>query len=374
MNKIKICNVLCDLAGGGAEAVIYNYFSHMNLEKYEIHIITHGITDKECAQKFMDLGFKIHVITPKRNGLFKNIREMNTIIRAEKFHIIHAHLTEWNCIPMIVGKMNGVKIRINHSHSRIMIEHPNRLTQKIYYGIRKWLGKLFSTDYFACGDDAGKYLFGEKAYNQGKVIILNNAIELKKFEFNQVIRNEVRNEFEIGSKLCIGHIGRFSPVKNHSFLIDIFSEIHKKEPNSVLLLAGIGDLQNQVQDKVNSYNLNNDVKFLGVRKDTYRLYQAMDAFILPSFYEGMPLAAIEAQAAGLTCFLSDTITSKVKMSEFVSFISLEKSREEWADEILSCTVQNSRKMDVRISADYDIHHEAEKLECFFERKLKCYVD
>ena len=186
-----------------------------------------------------------------------------------------------------------------------------------------------------CSELAGRWLFGNKEYDKGNIYLLNNAIDLDKFKYNESLRKEKRKELGINDDtLVIGHVGRFVEQKNHRFLIDIFNEIHKKNNNSVLLLAGQGPLMDEIKNKVISLKLEKNVKFLGQRNDIDKLYQAFDVFLLPSLYEGLPVVGVEAQATGLLCELSNDMTKEIKVLDTTRFVSLNTSAEEWATIIL----------------------------------------
>lgn len=368
VSKIKICHVIGDFINGGVESVIYNYFSHLDLNKFDVHIIGHGITVYDCYKKFVDLGFTIHNITPKRINLLKNLREMNSIIKKYNYDILHSHLTEWACIPMILGFLNNISVRINHSH---MAEKPKGIKNKIYYGIRLWLGKIFATDYFACGRDAGIYLFGKKALNNGKVTVLNNAVDVSKFSYNEKIRYDVKKQNKINNnEIIIGHVGRFFEQKNHKFLIKIFKELSLTNDDVRLYLFGDGELLDSIKSYVNELDLSNKVVFMGVRQDIDKWYQVMDAFVLPSLYEGLPVVGIEAQMSGLPCFFSDTITKEILVNKNSKFISLETSASEWAKQINKKLSNFSRNSELEYSDKYNILKQAEVLEKFYVLRVK----
>ena len=165
--------------------------------------------------------------------------------------------------------------------------------------------------------------------------VVNNAIDVDKFKYDEKIRKEKRKELNIkDNQLVIGHIGRFVQQKNHEFLIDIFNEIYKQDKNAILLLIGEGPLKEEIQNKVNELGLDKNVKFLGQRSDANELYQAMDAFVLPSLYEGLPVVGVEAQAAGLPCFFSTDMTKETEILDSTKFISLTHKSKYWADKIL----------------------------------------
>jgi glycosyltransferase involved in cell wall biosynthesis len=190
---------------------------------------------------------------------------------------------------------------------------------------------------FACSKDAGRWLYGKNADSKYDITIINNAIDTEKFIFNPEVREKYRKDLGISGKFVIGHIGRFSPQKNHGFLIDIFSEVVKKNNDSVLLLVGDGELRGEISQKIDKLGLSKNVILTGIRSDIPQLLWSMDAFVLPSLYEGFPVVGIEAQAAGLPCFFSDQITAAAKITQNVHFINLLYSPGDWACEIIQHT-------------------------------------
>lgn len=359
--KIKICHVIGDFVNGGVESVIYNYFSHMDLEQFEVHMIGHGIRVQECADRFAGMGFHIHNITPKRVSFLRNMREMYGIFKNVRFDVVHSHLTEWACVPMFLAWLLGVKTRINHSH---MAEKPTGLANRMYYGIRLFFGRLFATDYFACGKDAGIYLFGKKLTESGRVTILPNAIDTEAFRYNPERRRELRKAYGIAdSTVVVGHVGRFFEQKNHRFLIGVFREYHRRNPDSLLILLGDGELRSEMEKQAADL----PVRFLGVRQDVADWYQAMDILVMPSLYEGFPVVGVEAQAAGLPCIFSDAITEEIRISAGAEFFSLENNTVEWASVVSQC-VRSFDREKLRIINDYDIRHFAGKLLEFYKEK------
>ena len=193
---------------------------------------------------------------------------------------MHSHINTLSIFPLRIAKKVGVPIRIAHSHSTTnKAEWKKNLMKQVL----KPFSKVYATDYFCCSEYAGRFLFGNKLYDDNKVYLLNNAIDLDKFKYDEKIRNEIKKELNIKEDtLVIGHIGRFVKQKNHDFLLDVFKEINKKNSNSVLLLAGQGPLEEEIRLKTQTLNLKDKVIFLGQRNDANKLYQAMDIFLLPS--------------------------------------------------------------------------------------------
>ena len=361
IEKIKICHVIGSFANGGVEAVIYNYFTHMDLEKFEVHIIGHGVRVQKCVDRFEILGFKIHNITPKSVSFRKNCKEMEEIFKKYNFNIVHSHLTEWACVPMYLAWKCGIKIRINHSH---MAEAPKGLKNRIYYGVRLFLGKVFATHLFACGEDAAKYLFGNKYCSMNKVNIIYNAIDLNKYRYKKSIRDEKRKELEISEQeKLIGHIGRFELQKNHRFLIEIFKDLCNDHQEYKLILIGEGSLKKEIYELVSKYELTKKVIFLGTRDDVAELYQAMDIFLFPSLYEGLGIVAIEAQVSNLPVIASDLIPREAKIIETMNFLPIDKGATIWKEMIEKVEFFSRRdRVDEISAAGYEINAAAKRLE------------
>ncbi len=358
VRKIKLCHVVCDLTNGGVEAILLSYFSHMDLSPFDLHLITYGVTVPACADRFRRLGFVIHAITPKRAGLFKSLREMDGVMRAAKFDIVHAHLTEWNALALFFAWRHGARMRVSHSH---LAGVPKGLAARALFCVQKALGKLFATDWYACGEAAGRSLFGKRAARNGRVFVLKNVIDVKRFAPNEAVREQTRKELGIAqSALCVGHVGRFLEQKNHLFLLDAFAALKVKRPDCVLLLAGVGERMGAARDKAQSLGLQDAVRFLGARDDVHRLMQAMDVFVLPSLYEGFPVCTLEAQAAGLPCLIADTVTPAAKLRPNAAFFPLRSDAGAWADAILKAAGL-PRERGAGPLAAYDIAQNAKNL-------------
>ena len=263
---------------------------------------------------------------------------------------------------MFAAKCAGVPTRIAHSHSTT---NKKEKKKNLLKQVLRPFSKLFATDYMCCSELAGRWLFGNKEYDKGNVYLLNNAIDLDKFKYDEKVRKEKRKELNISDDtLVIGHVGRFVEQKNHRFLIDIFNEVHKQKEDSILLLAGQGPLMEEMQEKVKALGIENSVKFLGQRNDINELYQAFDVFLLPSLYEGLPVVGVEAQATGLLCVLSDDMTKETKILQSTQFLSLNHKASEWAKIILyKCRLDCCKDIFKEMSeSGFNINVEANNLE------------
>ena len=276
------------------------------------------------------------------------------------YKIVHSHINTLSVFSLFAAKCAGIPTRIAHSHSTT---NKREWKKNLLKQVLRPFSKLFATDYMACSELAGRWLFGNKTFDKGEVYILNNAIELDKFAYNEKYRKKHRKELGISEDtLVIGHVGRFVEQKNHRFLIDIFNEVHKKNKNSVLLLVGQGPLEEEIKEKVNKLGLTSSVKFLGQRSDVNELYSTMDVFLFPSLYEGLGMALIEAQVAGCKCIASDVIPTDAKITNNLIFLNLMDSSEFWA---ASVKFDNNRSVINNIKK-YNICEEVVRLYQFYE--------
>jgi glycosyltransferase involved in cell wall biosynthesis len=366
---IRIAQIIGKMMAGGVESVVFNYYRNIDKSKFQFDFYYDADSIIEPPQDLIEMGARFIKIPPYQK-LPSYIKALRRHFKENKYEIVHSNMNTLSVFPLYAAWKSKIPTRIAHSHSTASKGETKRNILK--YILRPF-SKLFATDYCACSKYAGEWLFGKRAVKKGKVTVFNNAIELSKFRFNQQVRDDIRKELDIENKFVVGHVGRFCYQKNHEFLIDIFEEIHKKREDAVLVLVGIGELTDDIKQKVHDKGLDDVVLFLGKRTDVNQLYQAMDVFIFPSRYEGLGLVAIEAQASGLYAVCSDVLPIEANASHNARFISLNKSAATWADEVLAlCENKQDRLTAVTevAEAGYDITKEAKKLETFYDNRLK----
>ena len=360
-NKIIVAQIMGKWLGGGVESVVMNYYRNIDRNKIQFDFICDSDSTNIPYKEIEKLGGKVILVPPYQKIIEYN-KELKKIFLKNNYKIVHSHITTLNVFPLRIAKKCGVPIRIAHSHSTT---NKKEWKKNIIKQLLRPFSRVYANNYMCCSELAGRWLFGNKCYDSGKVYLLNNAIDLEKFTYNEKIKNEKRKELGIDEDtIVIGHIGRFTQAKNHVFLIDIFNEIHKQKKNSILLLVGQGALENKIRTKIERLGLKDKVIFLGQRTDVNELYQAMDIFVLPSLYEGLPVVAMEAQTAGLLTIMSTEITTEAKIINSTVFLSLNKSEKEWALEILKLNEGFKRKnTEEEISSkDFNIINEGKKLE------------
>lgn len=361
---IRIAQVIGKWVGGGVEAVVMNYYRNIDHNKIQFDFICDSDSTNIPYDEIEQLGGKVILISPYQKPLSYH-KELKKVLEDGEYKIVHSHINALSVFSLFAAKRAKVPVRIAHSHSTT---NKAEWKKNMLKQVLKPLSKLFATDYFACTEHAGRWLFGDKEYVKGNINLLNNAIDLEKFKYDEKIRKSKRKELGIeNNTLVIGHIGRFVQQKNHSFLIDVFEKIHKKNPDSILLLAGQGPLMDEIKDKVNNLKLQDSVKFLGQRSDVSELYQVFDIFLLPSIYEGLGMVLIEAECSGLPCFVSKDVPEVAKVTNNLDFISLDIKPDIWANKILEKLNNYKRKdclKDVQ-KAGYDIKIEVKKLEEYY---------
>lgn len=335
---IRVLQVVNNMHRAGLETMLMNYYRHMDKEKIQFDFLTHRPDRDDYDDEIESMGGKVYY-APRLypQNYLTYFKYMESFFKEHpEYKIMHSHIDAMSYLPLKAAKKAGVPIRIAHSHNT-SIDKDFKLPLKLYYKSRI---TAVSNYFCACGEEAGKFLFPGKEYT-----VIPNAIETDKFRYDGTIREKKRKELGISDELVFGHVGRISYQKNHKFLVQIFNEILKKNKNALLLLIGVGEKEEEVKEQIEKLGIANKVRFLGNRSDVYELYQAMDAFLLPSFFEGIPVVGVEAQYAGLPCFFSDKVPKEVKFTEYSYFISLNENEEKWAEKILDLTPNGTRKLE-----------------------------
>ena len=361
---IRVAQIIGKWLGGGVEAVIMNYYKNIDRTKVQFDFICDEDSTNIPYDEIKKLGGQV-IICPPYQKIFEYEKFLIDLFKKKSYKIVHSNINALSVFPLRAAKKAGVPVRIAHSHSTT---NKKEWKKNLVKQALRPFSKKYSTDYFACSELAGRWLFGDATFEQGKVTIINNAIDLDKFKYDERLRKEKRKELEISDDtLVVGHIGRFVAQKNHTFLIDIFNEIHKKKKNSILLLIGQGPLMGDIKQKVKKIGISDSVKFLGQRDDVNEMYQVFDVFLLPSLYEGLPVVGVEAQATGNLCYLSSDMTSETKVLNSTKFMSLSDTSIEWGDNILK-SVKTYKKHNTQRDVSkhgFNITKEANKLEKYY---------
>lgn len=318
---------------GGIETFIMEVYRNIDREKVQFDFLcAHDSPKIAFEDEIIHMGGRVfRVMYSERESFFKARTCLKKLFKENKdIQAVHVHANFPYAFPLKCAKKAGIKLRILHSHNSSEIENEtNQLKRFISHIRRRQIEKQiekYPTQYLACSDIAGKFMFFDKEFQW-----IKNGINIKNFAFNESIRQEYRKKMKIDDDtVVVGFIGRYREQKNPLYLIDIFSQYNKLNSNSILLMIGIGEMQEDIDKKISLLGLEDKVVQLGKREDTNNLYQVMDAFLLPSIYEGLPVVLVEAQTAGLKCFVSDTITRQIQITELIHYYSIEDCPEQWA--------------------------------------------
>lgn len=332
---IKILHVVGDsMSRAGRETFIMNLYRSIDTTKYQFDFLVHSDKKGDFDEEICEIGGTIYRIIPDLNKTYlirvlKRFFDTYRFLKENKsYSSIHIHTSAaTSLVELLASYFSNYNIRIVHSHSTNTRKNK---THKLFY---KFI-RHFSTHRFACSELAGQWMFGKKFKKIKNSRVINNGINTNAFFYDSDKQRNIKRELNFEDKFVVGHIGRFTKVKNHDFIVDIFYQVQKKNHNAVLLLIGDGDLRPDIENKVKALNLTNYVKFAGVREDIDDVLLAMDIMVFPSFYEGLPVTLIEAQATGLKVLASDAVSREADLTGLIRYVSLDKSAIEWSDIVI----------------------------------------
>lgn len=344
------------LFSDGILSCIVEYMTAMDKSGMDIQVLATNNPEKSVVEKVENSGCRVVSIPYRKKNIVKYFFALYRYILKEKIDVVHVHgSSAIMSIELVAAWLAGCKVRIAHSHNTTC---ENQKADKI---LRPVFNRNYTTA-FACGQDAGRWMFGKR-----KFTIIPNGRNLKKYEYDSKKRIEYRNKLGIPSDtLVIGHVGRFNRQKNQEYLVHVFGEVYKKKRNSYLVLIGTGEKVGEIKNLVKELELENNVIFTGVIENVSDYLSAFDIMLLPSLYEGLPLVVIEWQIAGLPCIVSDTVTKECAITSLVKFESVKKEPEVWANEVVNLILQDRNDSKEIIfneikTAGYDIESGAERL-------------
>lgn len=332
MNRQKILLVSPVLDIGGAEKVVHDIAFYADRKKYEIHLLILQDRVGLYEQQLLMKGCKAFHIPEPSDSYVAYFRALLTIMDREHYHAVHAHTMFSIGWVMLAARIKKVPVRIAHSHSAL--DNGDRWIKRVYERVMQFLILRCSTDLVACGEAAGIRLFGEKEYRRKGNLVLN-GIDVNAFSYHAEAGCAIRNRLGLGNRFVLGHAGHLAEVKNQKFLLDLMPELLKKRPDAMLLLLGEGDDRPMLEAKIRTLKLENHVIMTGNVTNVPDYLSAMDVFVFPSLFEGMPLSILEVQANGLPCVISDSVPEDVFLTDLIHPLSLSATQEQWIDAILS---------------------------------------
>lgn len=364
MEPIRVLQVVTHMDRGGLETMLMNYYRHIDRAKVSFDFLVHRQERAAFDDEIEALGGTIYRL-PRLIPWSKSYHAALDRFFDEhpEYKIVHVHQDCLSSVILRAAQAHGVPVRLAHSHSADQ-------DKNLKYPIKLWYRRSiprYATGLFACGKDAGDWMFCGAPYQ-----VINNAIDMAAYIHDSAKRTSIRRQLGISDELVIGHVGRFNQPKNHPFLLAIFAALLKKEPDAVLLLVGGGEDMPAIQAKAEALGIAERVRFLGVRSDVADLMQAMDVFVFPSLYEGLPVTMVEAQVAGLPCLISDKVPPECILTDgLVDILPLSKAPEAWAEAIRRKrgTPRTDRCAEIAAHG-FDITTEAVKLQEFYLEAIK----
>lgn len=350
---IRVLQCVNNMHRAGLETVLMNYYRNIDRTQIQFDFLTHRPERDDYDDEIEALGGRIYraprLYPQNYPAYFRFMKQF--FAEHPEYKIVHSHIDSMSYLPLLAAKKAGVPIRIAHSHS-------TGIDADLKYGLKQSFRRRIpkAANYlWACGEKAGQFLFRGKPF-----AVIPNAVDAGQYLYSPQIRQKKREELDLQDKLVIGHAGRFCYPKNHSFLLDIFSQLVKKEPNAVLLFVGKGELESKLRQKTRQLQLEDKVLFAGSRSDLNEIYQAMDVLVMPSRFEGIPMVGIEAQFSGLPCVFSDQVPEETAFTDNCRFVGLNQSAEQWAAQVLRIATQPREQSPV--SEKYDIRYAHKLLE------------
>lgn len=350
---------------GGIETYLIEQFRHLDKSKIDYDFVNITGEYSICYEdEILASGSKIFkVVSRHKNPLLHYWQWFNILLQNKGIYdviVLNTNSLEY-VFPLVLGKIFGIPVRVIHSHNS-GFENKQGLARRLLVGMNKKLLAWSANLRFACSQFAGQWMFKDNPYH-----VIYNAIDIHKYDADLAVRNEMRQALNLDTALTLLHVGRFSYQKNHSFLLDIFKEVHSIQPDSVLLLVGDTSEESEfltdVKEKIKAYGLENSVRLLGRRDDVNRIMQAADVLVMPSFFEGLTVVGIEAQACDLPLLLSDTVTKELGLLPSTRFVSLDAGAKTWAEVIVNSKQHNRRSRYEELkAAGYDIAFETERVE------------
>ena len=328
---MSIKRLLCCMSSmnaGGAETFLMKQYRCMDREKYQmdfcVNVEERGYYDDEIES----MGGRIYRIPPKSEDFKKSLKALENIVRENGYEsVLCSSVKPGTALELIAAKKGGAT-RLIYRSSNSSVD--GGFKQKLLHNTIGQLAKNVPTVKFAPSKEAAEYCFGKGCIEKGRAHLLHNGIDTSVYRYSDETRAVMRKELGIESEFVVAHVGRFSKQKNHAFLLDIFNEMLKIKPDSVLMLIGMGELEDEIKQKAKQLNITDSVRFLGIRSDVPQVLCAADVFVFPSFYEGMPNTVIEAQALSLHCVISDRITPDADITGLVEYMPLGDAKQ-WAN-------------------------------------------
>lgn len=360
---VRIAHIIGKMWAGGVEAVVFNYYRAIDHDEIQFDFFYDEDSTVEPPQDIIEMGARFYKMPPYQK-LWLYIPQLIKLLRLNNYTIVHSHLNTLSVFPLFAAWIAGVKIRIAHNHS---VPGGSEWKRNLAKNILKHFSTLFATHYFACSEKAGRWLFGDRIYENGSVEIIKNAIDFERFHRDDIVKKSLAEKYDLEGHTVYGHVGRFTFAKNHMKLLSIFHEIYLIDNEARFVLVGDGELRQQIENKIHELGLDDVVICTGKVNNPESYYSIIDVMILPSNFEGLPMTVIESQITGVPIIVSYAVPKEAVISNGCVFMELECEDNRWANEAISLTkhkvILNSA------SEEYDIRKQAQKLQIWYMKRV-----
>lgn len=364
---IHVAMIMGKLWAGGVESVIFNYYRAIDHNKVQFDFYYDADSTVSPPEDIVAMGANFIKIPPYQE-LGKYLSTLRYYFSSKNYLIVHSNINSLSVFPLYAAKKENIPIRIAHNHS---VPSGKEIKRDAAKDFLKLFSHVNATDYFSCSEKAGRWLFGNKAFNNGKVFVVKNAVDFEKFNINEEKKNQLRKKLNVENNFIVGHVGRFTYAKNHKKLLRIFKEIKQKKPDAKLLLVGDGELHEEIVDYAKALEVYKDIIFVGKVVNPQIYYPLMNVIILPSIFEGLSMTTIEAQISSTPIVISEAVPDEAVISDGCFRMNNSDSDLDWA---LTGIDVADRKVHLNESAnDYDIRLAAPKLENWYLNRIKEYL-
>lgn len=374
MEKIKVCCFCERWESGGIESFLSNVIHRLDLERVQVDIAAACLAGSVFTEPLQRLGVRFFELSGRQRSLVENHRQFLALLRRERYHVVHLNLFQGLALAYVgTARRAGVPVRIAHSHNTGLRKSGTRPLKLLVHNMAKYIFAREATAFWACSREAAGFLFPKGALNRRGYRFIPNGIEVERFRFDPAVREQVRGELGVEGQFVIGHVGRLCDQKNQDFLLEVFAQVKRRRPESRLLLVGEGELLGRLKEKAGELGVAESVIFYGPASRVERLLWAMDVFAFPSRFEGLGIAAVEAQAAGTPVAASEFVPDEACAGPIFRRLSLDAGAYAWADALLgACRPADRASCADRVKeAGFDISGVARQLEgCFVSGEMQ----
>lgn len=341
---IRVAQIMGKLWAGGVEMVVFNYYRAIDKNKVQFDFYYDADSTVEPPQELINMGARFYKIPPYQK-LPEYLRTLRKHFKKHKYQIVHSHINTLSIFPLFAAWTCHIPVRIAHNHS---VPGGNELKRNALKYFLRLFAKVFATDYFACSEKAGRWMFGNRTFASGKVFVVKNAVDFEKFRVSDETIKQLKDKYNLQNRFIVAHVGRFTYAKNHMLLLEVFEKISKMNDSAVLMLVGDGELHDDIVAKIHEKNLDEKVVLIGQVSDPEKYYRLADVMVTPSHFEGLSLTTIESQIAGVPVVVSTAIPEEAVISNGCKYVKLTEGSDVWAKAALEsaeCQVKLDQRAD-----------------------------